>query len=102
MLRHIAVGWLIFCFSFENPLFAQFYQGSNLEFGKSRVQYRDFEWSYYKAKYADVYFYQGGEKLALQTAEKSDKFFEELIAFLGFEPRERLYIMAYLSQSDMR
>jgi hypothetical protein len=102
MLRQIFCFLIVLFFLPCNVGFAQFYQGSNLQFGKSRVQYRDFEWSYYNGKFADVYFYQGGEKLALETTQKADKIMGELATFLGFEPRERLYIMVYLSQSDMR
>ena len=52
---------------------AQFYNGMNMEFGKNRVQWKDFHWSYYKYDYFDVYYYQGGEDLAryiLQYAKK--------------------------------
>ena len=44
--------------------YAQFYNGMNMEFGKNRVQWKDFHWSYYKYETFDVYFYQGGNDLA--------------------------------------
>lgn len=44
--------------------YAQFYNGMNMEFGKNRVQWKDFQWSYYKYETFDVYFYQGGNELA--------------------------------------
>lgn len=93
---------ILFCLGGVSPVLSQFYQGSNLTFGKNRVQYRDFEWSYFSGKYTDVYFYQGGEKLALETAQKADAIMSEMIAYFGFQPSERIYIMSYLSQSDMR
>ncbi len=43
---------------------AQFYNGMNMEFGKNRVQWRDFYWSYYRYETFDVYYYQGGVELA--------------------------------------
>ena len=43
---------------------AQFYNGMNMPFGKNRVQYGDFHWSYYMNDNFDVYFYQGGNDLA--------------------------------------
>ena len=52
---------------------AQFYNGMNMEFGKNRVQWRDFHWSYYIFDQFDVYYYPGGEDLAhyvLQYAKK--------------------------------
>ena len=44
--------------------YAQFYNGMNMPFGKNRVQWRDFHWSYYMNDNFDVYFYQGGGDLA--------------------------------------
>ena len=44
--------------------YAQFYNGMNMEFGKNRVQWKDFHWSYLKYETFDVYFYQGGNELA--------------------------------------
>ena len=43
---------------------AQFYNGMNMTFGKNRVQWSDFHWSYYMNDNFDVYFYQGGNDLA--------------------------------------
>ena len=43
---------------------AQFYNGMNMPFGKNRVQWGDFHWSYYMNDNFDVYFYQGGNDLA--------------------------------------
>lgn len=101
MIKRISL-WCLLIFFFLGKVHAQFYQGSNLDFGKNRVQFRNFDWSYFKGKYADIYFYQGGEKLALETAKQSDAVCDELTKFFGFEPTERFYILVYLSQSDMR
>ena len=43
---------------------AQFYQGTNMEFGKNRVQYREFTWFFYPSENFEVYYYVGGEELA--------------------------------------
>ena len=43
---------------------AQFYNGMNMEFGRNRVQWKDFHWSFYKYETFDVYYYQGGKELA--------------------------------------
>lgn len=48
---------------------AQFYNGSNMTFGKNRVQYKDFLWTYYKFDDFDTYFYLNGKELAQYTAE---------------------------------
>ena len=46
------------------PAQAQFYNGMNMPFGKNRVQWTDFHWSYYMNDNFDVYFYQSGDDLA--------------------------------------
>ncbi|MDP4291304.1 MAG: hypothetical protein Q8908_09505, partial [Bacteroidota bacterium] len=43
---------------------AQFYNGSQLNFGKNRVQYKNFIWNYYRFSNFDTYFYLNGAPLA--------------------------------------
>lgn len=52
---------------------AQFYNGSNMTFGKNRVQYNNSIWSFYKFDQFDTYFYLNGKELALYTAWYTDK-----------------------------
>lgn len=47
---------------------AQFYNGSNMTFGKNRVQYKNFLWTYYKFDDFDTYFYRNGKELAQYAA----------------------------------
>ena len=48
---------------------AQFYDGSNVTFGKNRVQYQEFFWMHYPMGTFDVYFYPGGQDLAQQVGQ---------------------------------
>ncbi len=43
-----------------------------MSFGKNRVQYKEFFWTYYKYEKYDIYFYLGGKELALYTAKYLD------------------------------
>ncbi|MGA1373846.1 MAG: hypothetical protein ACO3YQ_03455 [Flavobacteriales bacterium] len=43
---------------------AQFYDGSNTQYGKNRLQHKDFFWQFYPAGDVNVYHYQGGAELA--------------------------------------
>jgi len=52
---------------------AQFYNGSNMTFGKNRVQYTDFLWLYYKFPDFDTYYYLNGQELAQFTARYADE-----------------------------
>lgn len=55
-------------FSMSIPVKSQFYNGSQMPFGKSRVQYNDFVWTYYRFPEFDIYFYLNGKELANYTA----------------------------------
>jgi len=54
---------LLFILSSQS-IFAQFYNGSNMTFGKNRVQYKEFLWTFYKFPDFDIYFYRNGMPLA--------------------------------------
>ncbi len=48
---------------------SQFYDGTNVTFGKNRVQYQDFFWMHHPMETFDVYFYPGGQDLAQQVGQ---------------------------------
>ncbi len=50
----------------------QFYNGYQMEFGRSRVQFEDFLWSYYRFDRFDTYFYLNGKELAVHTAKYAE------------------------------
>ena len=60
--------FVLFVLVFTKNINAQFYYGSQLEFGKNRIQYDREVWSHYKYQRYDIYFYLGGKNLALYTA----------------------------------
>ena len=60
-IRLLLLAWLMAC---APMLRAQFYNGMNMPFGKNRVQWHDFHWSYYSNDNFDVYYYQGGDDFA--------------------------------------
>ena len=47
----------------------QFYNGSQMTFGKNRIQYKEFLWTFYKFDDFDTYFYLNGRELAIKTAK---------------------------------
>ncbi len=70
--------YLFFMFFPAGELFAQFYNGSFQEFGKNRVKYDDFFWSYYKFERFSVYFYNGGKNTAVYTAKTAASTLDDL------------------------
>jgi len=65
---------------------AQFYNGYQMEFGRSRVQYKDFLWTYYRFDRFDTYYYLNGKELAIHTAkyasEQLSRYENELDTYL--------------------
>ena len=81
---------------------AQFYTGSNQEFGKNRVQYREFNWLYYPSGQFEVYFYQGGKDLAAYTFQSLDKELAPLETLFDYRLDETLQVVVYNKQSEFR
>ncbi|MCF8365544.1 MAG: hypothetical protein K9H16_07175 [Bacteroidales bacterium] len=69
-LRTIILRSLVFIPLLLSPMLsAQFYNGYQMDFGRSRVQFDDFLWTYYRFDRFDTYFYLNGKELAVHTAK---------------------------------
>lgn len=81
---------------------AQFYNGSNQQFGKNRIQYRGFLWQYMKFDHYSIYFYEGSENLAEYTARVTPSIIKEVEDDLDFVIQEDIIIVVYKTQSDFK
>ncbi|MFN0032923.1 MAG: hypothetical protein ACKVOR_12250 [Flavobacteriales bacterium] len=90
---------LLYC---NAELTAQFFQGSNMQFGKNRVQYKEFTWFYYPSKNFDVYYYIGGEPLAEYTLVSAERNLVQLEKFFDYTLDEKMQVLTYLKQSEYR
>ncbi|MFZ1332105.1 MAG: hypothetical protein WAR83_07950 [Flavobacteriales bacterium] len=81
---------------------AQFYSGSQQEYGKNRVQYREFMWQQYRFPTMEVYFYEEGRDLARYTAQAATEHIKELEKDFDFALDERLQFIVYNSLTDFR
>ncbi len=81
---------------------AQFYNGSQQEFGKSRVQFQDFLWQYYRFDRMETYFYKGGRDVARYVAMSAHRHMEELEKEFDFTVDDRLQFIVYNSLTDFR
>ncbi|WP_296620606.1 hypothetical protein [Marivirga sp.] len=77
-----------------------FAQNSDESFGKSRIQYRYFEWKYYSTSHFDVYYYYGGQKLAKQVAENIEEDFLRITDIMGYAPYSKTKIFIFNSNID--
>ncbi|MCK9616572.1 MAG: hypothetical protein M0R21_01915 [Lentimicrobiaceae bacterium] len=81
---------------------AQFYNGSQLNFGRNRVQYNDFFWTYYRFDKFDTYFYLNGRELAVFTAKYAKAILPELEKKLEATLEGKLQFIIYNSLSDLK
>ncbi|MBM3404510.1 MAG: hypothetical protein FJY10_06435 [Bacteroidetes bacterium] len=81
---------------------SQFYNGSQLTFGKSRVQYDDFFWTFYKFEKFDTYFYLNGKELAQFTAQYAEKSIPEIEQFFKFTIEDKIQFLVFNSLSDLK
>lgn len=83
--------------------FSQFYSGSQMEFGKNRVQYDEPRlWQWYKFEKCNVYFYMGGKELAIYTSQKSKTYIEKIEKLMDYNLDDKIEFMVYNKQSDYK
>ncbi|HSI90124.1 MAG TPA: hypothetical protein VK927_03360, partial [Adhaeribacter sp.] len=79
-----------------------FGQASSEEFGRNRMQYKDFNWQYYSTPNFEVYFYAGGKDQALRTAEFAEKELKRITSLIGYYPYSKITLLLYNSVTDLR
>jgi hypothetical protein len=96
------VIFIVFILFQVEPAQGQFYNGSQLTFGKSRVQYNDFLWSYFRFDKFDTYFYLNGKELATYTAEYADKHIKEIEMELESNLEQKIQFIIFNNLSDLK
>jgi len=81
---------------------AQFYNGSQLSFGKNRVQYKDFLWTYYSFEKFDTYFYRNGQELAQFTARYAKEHISEIELKLESTLDDKIQFIVFNNLSDLK
>jgi hypothetical protein len=81
---------------------AQFYNGMNMSFGKNRVQWGDFHWSYYRNDNFDVYFYQGGDDLARYAQAYAKDQIPQLESRLNSRFSKKIQFIVFNSMGDFK
>jgi len=69
-------------------------------FGKNKVQYRTFDWKIVSSTHFDVYYYQGGDSLALRVLDLAEKANIKLTRDMGHILSNKVPIILYLSHND--
>ena len=81
---------------------AQFYNGMNMEFGKNRIQWKDFHWSYFKYETFDVYFYQGGNDLANYVLNYAKDAIPDIEKKFGSHFGNKVQFLVFNSLGDLK
>ena len=81
---------------------AQFYNGSQLSFGKNRVQYKDFLWTYYSFDKFDTYFYRNGQELAQYTARYAQDYITEIELKMESTLDDKIQFIIFNNLSDLK
>lgn len=76
-------------------------QNAQEKFGKNRLQHKDFNWKYYSSRNFDVYFHQGGNKLALEATKYLENQFDRLTDLIGYHPYSKTKVIVYNSIADL-
>lgn len=81
---------------------AQFYNGLQMTFGKNRVQYYDYFWSYYRFDDFDCYFNEYGADLAQFTANYAKKKLAEIEDYFDYTLEKRLIFIIYNKNAEYK
>ena len=73
-----------------------------MEFGKNRVQFNNFDWSFFRFDKFDVYFYVGGQEQATYAMRSSDRMLKDLEKKLDYTMNKRFQIVIHNRLSDLR
>ena len=99
---HRLLFLLVFSLLLSPVAKGQFYYGLQQQFGKNRVQYHDFTWSYYRCSDYDVYYYRNSREVAQYVAEFAGKTIKEFEKYLDFPLDDRLDFLVYNKHTDLK
>ena len=69
-------------------------------FGKNKMQYRDFDWSFIQTPHFDIYYYGEQKDLAEFAAEVAEESYEQISIHLRWDLKRRVSIMLYKSHNE--
>ena len=90
------------CLIISLPLNSQFYNGSQMFFGKNRVQYEDRFWSYFRYPVFNVYYTLNGKNLAIFTARYAQEQIPLLEKKLDYSLNNNIQFIVFNNLSDLK
>jgi WD40 repeat protein len=101
-MRFIKKHILLAAVLLPSLFYGQFYYGLQQEFGKSRVQYQPFYWTYYDYDNYQIYFYEGCRDIAKYVAYRTEYHLKDLQKKLDYQTNGKMQILVYSNQGDFR
>jgi len=92
---------IIACILYLNAS-SQFYNGHQITFGKNKVQYYDYYWSFYRFDDFDCYFNEYGRDLAQFTADYAQKKLEEIEDYFDYTLEKRLIFIIFNKNAEYK
>ena len=83
-------------------LFSALLFGQDGNFGKNKVQYKPFKWSFIQTNHFDIYFYDGGASIANFTAIAAESAYTSISSTMRYQLNNRIAIMVYNSHNDFQ
>jgi len=81
---------------------AQFYNGHQMSFGKNKVQYFNYYWSFYRFDDFDCYFNEYGRELAQFTADYATKKLAEIEDYFDYTLEKRMIFIIYNKNAEYK
>jgi hypothetical protein len=75
-------------------------QVNTVEFGKNRLQFKNFKWQYYQTQNFNTYFNEGGQELAKYVLQIAEKELPGIEQFVEYGLQRRANIVIYNSYND--
>ncbi len=102
MLKRTKIFILIILFGSALKIEAQFYYGMQMEFGKNRIQYQDFNWTYFDYERFRVYSYAGGAEIAKYVSVSVNNQLPILEKRLEYQVEDKINVIVYNNQNDFK
>jgi len=81
---------------------AQFNYGHQMDFGKNRIQYQNFNWTYFDYEKYRIYSYQGGAEIAKYVAVSINNQLPLLEKRLDYPIEDKINVLVYNNQEDFK
>ncbi|MDX9772726.1 MAG: hypothetical protein RBT02_04795 [Bacteroidales bacterium] len=84
------------------PASGQFYNGMQMTFGKNRVQYKDFYWTYFRFDDMDCYYNEFGREVAEYACKEASEKLNKIEDYFDYTLDKRPILIIYNKKNDFR